>query len=237
MQAHAIIVAAGRAERFGGDMPKQFVMMNDRPMLAWTIDRFIRAASIGEITLVVPEDFRRWVADEIVSRYAIDSVVAIVAGGRTRQESVLNGLEQLPTSTDLVAIHDGARPLVAPNDIDRVVEVALRHRAAILSAPVTETIKRVADGRIVETIDRSTLAAAQTPQAFEYELILEAHRGAPLDAPATDDALLVEARGVDVYAVMATSPNPKVTTASDLSFVATALKESADVPPANRPRV
>jgi len=224
MKTYAVIVAAGKSVRLGGAVPKQFRNICDRPMLAWTLSRFETAASIDKIVIVVAEDALIYTGQNVVDRYGMSKVEKIVIGGESRRESVLRGLEALPVSTELVAIHDGARPLVAPEDINRVVEVAARERAAMLAVPATDTIKRVKDGYILTTLDRTCLYQAQTPQVFQYDLILTAHREADSSSPITDDASLVEAKGFKVRIVEPTAVNIKITGADDLVMAEALLR-------------
>jgi 2-C-methyl-D-erythritol 4-phosphate cytidylyltransferase len=222
MSTYAVIVAAGKSVRFGGDIPKQFTEICGRPLLSWTISRFEEAASIDAIVLVVAEGSLVHTGENIVDRYDFQKVRKVVAGGATRRESVLNGLDSLPNTTDLVAIHDGARPLVKPADIDSVVAKAATGGAAMLAVCATDTVKRVKDGIIEGTIDRDSLYLAQTPQVFRYDLILPAHHKASPNLTITDDASLLEVNGVKVHIVEPTGPNLKVTTADDV-LIAEAL--------------
>jgi 2-C-methyl-D-erythritol 4-phosphate cytidylyltransferase len=225
----AIIVAAGQSERFGGGLPKQFRALAGRPLLAWTIERFEKATSIDSITLVVAEEHLLYAGEKVVDPFGFHKVTRIVPGGEVRRESVLKGLERLPLSTGLVAIHDGARPLVSPADIDAVVALAAKERAAMLAAPVTDTVKRVKEGYVMSTLERNALYLAQTPQAFQYDLILKAHRQANesgLDV--TDDAALVERLGFKVRVVEPSRPNFKITRREDLIAAEAFLKEARD---------
>ncbi|MBU0982596.1 MAG: 2-C-methyl-D-erythritol 4-phosphate cytidylyltransferase [candidate division Zixibacteria bacterium] len=217
MKNRALIVAAGSSERFGGDVPKQYREVAGRPLLAWTISRFEAARLIDEIVLVVAEDYLLFVSERVVDPFGFRKVTKIVPGGDTRQESVRLGLERMPISTALVAIHDGARPLVTPADIDRVIEVAATDRAALLVQSVTDTVKRVEQGFVLATLDRKVLCQAQTPQVFQYDLIRKAHEDARESGEsATDDTALIERRGFKVRAVESSSINLKVTTPEDL---------------------
>ena len=228
MRTYAIVVAAGRSVRLGGSVPKQFRTLCDRPVLAWTLSRFEAASSIDRVVVVVAEDALLYTGQKIVDRYELSKVEKIIVGGETRRESVLNGLKALPISTELVAIHDGARPLVMPVDINRVVDVAAEERAAMLAVPASDTVKRVADDYILATLDRSKLYLAQTPQVFQYDLIMEAHRESEDLAEITDDAALVEARGFKVRVVQPSRVNLKITGAEDLIMAEALLKQEAD---------
>ena len=222
MKTAAIIVAAGRSERFGGPVPKQFHEIAGRPVLAWTIQRFESAASIDSIMLVVAEDQLLYVTERVTDPFSYTKVSKIVPGGATRQESVRKGLARLPISTQMVAIHDGARPLTNPADIDAVVAVAEQDGAAILATKVTDTVKRAKDSYVLSTLERSELFLAQTPQVFAYDMITQAHKRAAEEArEVTDDAALIESAGFKVRLVEAQYPNHKVTTRENLGLVST----------------
>ena len=222
MSNWALIVAAGKSERFDDPLPKQFQEVAGRPLLSWTIEKFELASLIDKIMVVVAADYQLETTRNIIDPFGFQKVAKVVGGGQSRQESVLKGLEALPESTRVVAIHDGVRALVSPDDIDKVVKLALTEKAAMLALPATDTVKKVKNHSIVETIDRKQIWLAQTPQAFEYQLILDAHRKFaknPKGTSATDDASLVEALGVEVKVVEPSSLNLKVTTAADLKYV------------------
>ncbi|HUV30368.1 MAG TPA: 2-C-methyl-D-erythritol 4-phosphate cytidylyltransferase [Acidobacteriota bacterium] len=225
MNVTALIVAAGKSERFGGAAPKQFRELCGRPLLTWTISRFETASSIDRIVLVVSEEHLLFAGEKVVDPYGFSKVIKIVKGGDTRQESVRLGLESLPVSTRFVAIHDGARPVVSPRDIDRVVEAATVDRAAMLALPAGDTVKRVRDKLVISTLDRDSLYLAQTPQVFQYDLIVSAHREFSESDAATDDAALVERKGFKVRVVEPESPNIKVTTPEDLVAASAFLQE------------
>jgi 2-C-methyl-D-erythritol 4-phosphate cytidylyltransferase len=226
MKTAAVIVAAGSGERFGGEVPKQFRMLIDRPMLTWTISRLEAAESVDSIIVVVAEEHLLFATQRIVDPYGFRKVIKLVPGGATRQESVYRGLKALPISTGLVAVHDGARPMTAVNDIERVIARARSERAALLASPITDTLKRTKAGYVISSVDRRDLYGAQTPQVFQYDLIMSAHEAASTDATRgyTDDASLVEACGFKVTVVEPDSPNLKVTSQSDLVAVEALLR-------------
>lgn len=203
----AIVVAGGGGMRFGG--PKQFEDLDGRRVLDWSVAA-ARDACDG-VVVVVPADRQ---ADEV------DRGVVTVAGGPTRSASVRAGLAAVPGDAEIVVVHDAARPL-AGADLFRRAVTAVRAGAdaAIPGVPVTDTVKRVEDGRVLETLDRNRLVAVQTPQAFRADVLRRAHRAAP---EATDDAALVEALGGRVVVVDGDPRNLKLTSPDDL-LVARAL--------------
>ena len=221
MRTAAIITAAGAGIRMGGDQPKQFMELGGRPLLAVTLERFDLSPDIDEIFLVVPPDKVDYCREEIVKKYALAKVKKVVAGGERRQDSVRLGLEATEGHYPLVLIHDGVRPLVSPDLISRIVRAAKQYRAVIPALAARETIKE-ADraGLVVRTHDRRALWLVQTPQAFRYEDIFEAHRRALHEnwEEITDDALLMERTGVPVKIVEGSEENIKITTPQDLKL-------------------
>jgi len=235
MKTCALIVAAGASRRLGGAVPKQFREVCGKPLLSWTIGRFEKASSIDDIVVVVAEEHLLYASEKIIDPFAFHKVSKIVPGGESRRESVLKGLERLPISTGLVAVHDGARPFVAPGDIDRVVLLAAKDKAAILAARATDTVKRAEQGYIFATLSRESLFLAQTPQVFGYDIIIAAHRQVAAEAANgademgfTDDASLIEARGLKIRIVEPEHPNMKVTTADDLKLASLLLAQEKD---------
>ena len=215
-----MIAAAGSGQRLGAGGPKAFVELAGRPLLDWSLDAFRAAESIAEIVVAVPPGQEGSVAER--------GVVA-VEGGQHRSESVAIAAELC--SEEILVVHDAARPLVTPELIDAIVErlVSDREAAAVIAAaPVTDTIKRTADGdRVEETLDRAGLWAVQTPQAFRADAL----RGALSDADslpdATDDAMLVERQGGRVLIHSAPAENLKVTAPIDLRVAELLLRERA----------
>jgi len=213
----AVVVAAGWGARLGLDMPKALVKVAGYPMLYHSLAAIGLAPSVDAVVVVAPpghvaetED----VTDEAPPRVSID---AVVPGGETRQESVRRGLETCPHA-DVVLVHDAARPLVSPDLFARVLH-ALDGPAvgAVPVIGVPDTVKRVRDGVVVETVPRAEIGLAQTPQGFDAEQLREAHRRAEERGDrATDDAMLLEAEGLRVVAVAGEPENFKVTTAEDL---------------------
>lgn len=225
MKTTALIVAGGKGRRFGGDVPKQFRTIYDRPLLSWTIRQFETAQKVDDIVLVIPEEFLLYTHERVIKPYSPRKLSKIVIGGNTRQQSVARGLKSLPFSSEFVAIHDGARPAVFHEDINRVIEAAHRERAAILARPASDTVKRVEGDYIISTLDRKKLYLAETPQVFQYDLIVSAHERIKGDNSATDDAYLVESLGFKVRTVVPQRMNIKVTTEEDLEQAKYLLKD------------
>jgi 2-C-methyl-D-erythritol 4-phosphate cytidylyltransferase len=219
MRVAALVLAAGRGERFGAGRPKAFLPLAGRPLVVHAIEALAACAAIDAIVPVLPaaeiDSLRaaRWSAD------AARKLVASVAGGAERQDSMRAGLNVLPADVELVAIHDAARPLVRPGDVARVVAAAARSGAALLAVPLRDTLKRVRDGRVVETPARDELWAAQTPQVFRTALLREALARAEADGfRGTDDAQLVERLGHAVEIVDGDPSNLKITWPADLAW-------------------
>jgi 2-C-methyl-D-erythritol 4-phosphate cytidylyltransferase len=219
MKNIAIIVAGGKGKRMVE--PKQFLKINGKPMLAWTVDVFQRTKAINGIILVVAEDQL-----PLAKRLRAAKIIAVVPGGRERQDSVRNGLAAVPKEAQVVLIHDGARPAVTPELINDTLKEVRDCGAAIVGVPVKDTIKKVQyhGPKIIEsaTIDRSGLWAAQTPQTFTAPIIRKAYD--QLKDNVTDDAMAVEKLGIKVKMVMGSYENLKVTTPADLKIMAVILK-------------
>lgn len=229
MTAIAVIVAAGSGERFG-DSAKVMAPLLDRPMLAWTLDAFAKSSLTTGIVIVVGRHTEAAVT-ELVACGKWPSVAAIVAGGNSRQYSMANGVAAVTQGTDVVLVHDAARPLVQPDQIDACIIAAAEYGGAILAAPITDTVKRVDDGLITATIDRSTLWAAQTPQAFRADLIRPmAELAASGAIGITDEASLAERLGYPVHIVASDSTNMKITHSHDCLIAEAILRARKEQP-------
>ncbi len=225
----AVVVAAGRAERFGAQVPKQFAPLAGKPMVLWAVEPFRAHPSIDGVTLVVPGDSLQR-PPEWLERLRLDGV-ELVAGGEERTDSVRLGLETVPADVELVAVHDGARPLLTGAIISRVVAAAGPDRSVIAARRVADTVKEVDEaGRVVRTVNRRRLWQAETPQVFPRELILDVHRRAETDGVReTDCAALLERYGLEATVVEIVDLNLKITTPEDLEMAEAWLqrKESA----------
>ncbi|MGD9561643.1 MAG: 2-C-methyl-D-erythritol 4-phosphate cytidylyltransferase [Pyrinomonadaceae bacterium] len=211
----AIIVAAGSGERFKSEVPKQFLEINGKPVIVHTLERISAAPSIDAVVLVLAADR---VAEYEARRGEFPKLAAVVKGGASRAESVLSGLNAVPDGCDLVAVHDGARPLVSVADIEAVVAKAVETGAACLVAAVTDTIKSVRGGEIAATLDRDKLRRALTPQAFRIEILKRAFETPEVNDSATDESYLVEKLGHPVAFVEGSPRNIKITGPDDLIY-------------------
>lgn len=220
----AVIVAAGSARRMGG-VDKIMAELKGEPLILHTVRAFQETEVIGEIVIVTRPDLIESIS-QICKKAGMDKVTAVIAGGETRQESVNRGLGSLKKGTKLAAIQDGARPLVTPQLIDRVVRAAHTYGAAAPGVPVKDTVKEVQGGIVLRTPDRSTLYAAQTPQVFDFDLIRGALTKAEKEKAAlTDDCSAVERMGMSVRMVEGDERNFKVTTRQDLLLARVMLEE------------
>jgi 2-C-methyl-D-erythritol 4-phosphate cytidylyltransferase len=217
MHITAVVPAAGGGSRLAAGLPKQYLPVAGLPLLAHTLLALRASGCVDALVLVVPPGDEARCRREILEPVGL-SAAAVVAGGEDRQASVYAGLLRADAGTDLVLVHDGARPFITPELIRAAVAAAAEAGAAVVALPVTDTIK-VADGegRILQTLERGRLWAAQTPQVFRADLLREAHALALRDGVrATDDSALVERLGHPVRLVRGSPENLKITTTTDL---------------------
>lgn len=212
----ALILAGGKGKRMQSDVSKQFIIINGKPLLYYTIMRFVRCDLIDKIVLVLPKDEVDYCEKNIVQKYSL-KVDMIVEGGKERQDSVRNGLNAL-TDTDIVLIHDGARAFVSEEIINDGIKYAKRYGAAAPGVIPKDTIKvRDHSSFSKETLNRDELVAIQTPQVFKLQLIKECHYKIEADKiVVTDDTMVVETYGHKVYLFKGDYSNIKVTTPEDL---------------------
>ena len=216
----AIVVAAGKGTRLGGDRPKQFLELGGVPVIIHTLRQFERSKQVNEVITVLPaEDTAGF--ESLAQNFELTKVAHVVTGGATRAQSVRNGLKAI-TEAEIVAVHDGVRPFVTPEEIDEVIQAAERYGAAILTAPVADTIKRVESNHIVRTISRAELRRALTPQCFRFDILKRAYNQLDelesLGIEVTDESMLVEKLGVSVIAVEGSARNIKITNEADLAI-------------------
>lgn len=217
----AIIVAAGKSERMGAGTDKAFLNLGPKPVLSWSLLAFERCADIDQIVLVVRKE--QFVAAKALAQmFGISKIHAIVAGGKERKDSVLNGMKAMDSDTRYVVVHDGARPCVTSETIAEVVKLARRAGAAVVGRRIFDTVKYVEKGTTVtRTEDRTKLWSVQTPQAFQASLLKKAYaKLAEEGVSVTDDAAAVEHFGETVKIFETNQPNLKITTVDDLQLAA-----------------
>ena len=216
----AVIVAAGSSTRMGG-VDKTFAPILGLPLVVHTINQFESSPLVDQIVLVVANDSVEQ-ARELIQQQAYSKVTNICVGGRRRQDSVRYGLESL-SGCEWVMVHDGARPCLDETILQRGLEAAFKYGSAVAGVPIKDTIKIVSPQQIVETTpDRSLLWAAQTPQVFRYQMLLDAHHA--FDQEVTDDAGMIESLGHQVKMYLGSYENIKVTTSEDLVIAEAFLK-------------
>ena len=206
----AIIAAAGAGTRMASDRPKQFLLLAGMPIIFHTLKPFEQCESIDEVIVVLPAEESAGFLS-LAGRYGLRKLARVVPGGATRADSVKRGLMSIRSATaEIVAVHDGVRPFVTVDEIDATIAAARADGAAILAAPVTDTIKQVDGRRIVKTLDRGELRRALTPQCFRYEVLRQAYQAADVtDASLTDESVLMEKLGIPVSIVEGSARNIK----------------------------
>jgi len=222
----AIVVAAGKGTRLGGVRPKQFLELGGVPIIIHTLRQFERSQQIDEIIAVLsPEETANFLS--FAQDFGLKKVSRAVAGGATRAQSVLCGLTTIGEA-EIVAVHDGVRPLVTPVEIDATMRAARASGAAILTTSAADTIKEIKDDRVIRTLPRANLRRALTPQCFRYEILQRAYdQLSDLEASGieiTDDSMLVERLGVEIVAVAGSPRNIKITSAEDMAIAEVLLK-------------
>ena len=214
-----VIVAAGTGSRMNMGINKQFIKLEGKEVIVYTIEKFYNNHNIDDIVVVVKESEAEFFKKEIIEKYNFENI-KIAYGGKERQDSVYNGLKLLDEKCDVVLIHDGARPFVSNKTVDTCIEEAKEHKAIVVGVPVKDTIKVIDDSNnIVDTPNRSVLWAVQTPQTFDYNILLNAYEDAfESGFYGTDDAMLVERIGHKVKMVEGSYNNIKITTKEDLNI-------------------
>lgn len=220
-----VIVAAGTGSRMKMGINKQFIKLKEKEIIAYTIEKFYSHKNIDEIVVVVKEEEAGFFKKEILDKYNFENI-KIAFGGKERQDSVYNGLKTLGKECEIVLIHDGARPFISEKLIDNCIEEAKNYNAVVVGVPVKDTIKVInEDNDIVATPERSKLWAVQTPQTFNYDILVKSYEDAfKNDFYGTDDAMLVERIGYKVKMIEGSYNNIKITTQEDLNIGAQILK-------------
>ena len=224
----AIVVAAGKGTRFGGNRPKQFLELDGVPIIIHTLRQFEQSRQIDNIVVVLAaEELATF--QPLAEQFALKKVARVVAGGETRAQSVRNALATIEDA-EVVAVHDGVRPLVTPDEIDQVTIAAARGGAAILVANVRDTIKEIENDSVARTVPRESLRRALTPQCFRIDLLRRAYEElVAIEASGievTDDSFLVERLGREIQPVLGSARNIKITNEEDMAIVEALIKIS-----------
>jgi 2-C-methyl-D-erythritol 4-phosphate cytidylyltransferase len=221
----AIVPAAGLGTRMGADTPKQFLELDGMPLIIFTLRRLAACAAITDFFISTRADDIIFLQDK-VGKSELGRSARVVHGGDTRQQSVANALAQVDSTTEIVLVHDAVRPFVTPEQLDRVIAEARGRGAAILGIPAIDTVKEVKRASLPEdvalinaTIPRERIVLAQTPQAFSYPLLRDAFKKAQQDGvTASDESALVERFGHDVFVVLGSERNIKITRPADMDL-------------------
>jgi len=227
MKIVALIAAAGKGKRMNARINKPFIPIFGKPILAYTIEKFEKCKLIDKIYLLVNAEEKEICHKNIILKYNFFKVQELVDGGKTRQDSIYNGLKALDKDTDIVVIHDGARPLVEATTIRDSIEKAQEYGAAIAVIPIKDTVKKSENNFFInKTLNREEIWRSQTPQTFKYDIILPAYHQAYKDKYlATDDAAIVERYGHKVKLIIGSEENIKITTPFDVIVAEIFLKK------------
>lgn len=227
MKIVALIAAAGKGKRMNTRISKPFIPIFGNPILAYTIEKFEKCKLIDKVYLTVNSEEKELCSRNVIIKYNFSKVQELVDGGETRQDSVYNGLKALDKDTDIVVIHDGARPLIEETLIRDSIEKAQKYGAAIAAIPIKDTVKKSENNFFInKTLNREEIWRAQTPQTFKYDLILPAYHKAYKDKYlATDDAAILERYGHKVKLIIGSEENIKITTPFDIIVAENFLKK------------
>lgn len=214
----AIIAAGGLGERFGNCVKKQFLELCGKPVLYYSLESFERCKLVSDIILVLPHDELHYHTENIKKLGRFNKIKDVVPGGRHRQDSVYIAFNRLSDNTDIVVVHDAARPLITTSLIESIVNAAVNQGCAICAVNVKDTVKKIGSDNLIEsTLDRECLYLAQTPQAFRYEILKKAYENAIADNfVGTDESSLVERIGYKPSIVPGSQYNIKITEPSDI---------------------
>ncbi len=217
MFTSVIIPAAGFGERMGATIGKQFLLLNEKPILVHTLERFEQCAEIHEI-IVATQRSSFSIIEEMKKKYSLTKLRSPVEGGERRQDSIANALKLVDPSAEMVSVHDAVRPFVHLKEISQSIETARYFGASIVAVRAKDTIKQAStDGRVEKTLNRSSLWSVQTPQTFQRQILLDAYEfAAKNNITATDDSYLVERIGISPIIVEGSYENIKITTPDDL---------------------
>lgn len=226
MKNIAIIVGAGRGVRMNRATPKQYLLLQQMPILVHSIMAFNACRDVHQIILVVPPKDIQFCKEKIINPVAMKKPIQLVAGGERRQDSVWQGLLAINDKESIVVIHDGVRPVIEPRQISACIDGAAETGACILAIPVSDTLKAVnSDYQIESTVNRDGLWLAQTPQVFQYKILIKAHESACKEGFSnTDDSALVERMGIKVRVILGSRRNIKITDPEDLDMAKALLR-------------
>ena len=226
MKNIAIITAGGSGKRIKSKTNKQFIEIMNRPLLFWTIDKFVHHPEIDQIIITLPNsEIKNY--KKIIEQEYKTNIISITVGGMQRQDSVYNALLICPEDTDFVLIHDGVRPFISKKDISLLINNALKKNAVILISKIKNTLKEIRDNIVLKTVPREFLANALTPQIFQYKLIKQCHdKAKKIGLYCTDDAALLEHFGYIVSTLECSSHNFKITDQFDLEIAELILKNN-----------
>lgn len=229
MKTTAIIVGAGSSTRMGLSVSKQLIKLNGNETIVHTLKAFQQTDSINEIVIVCREQDKK-IIKNLAKINDITKVIGIIAGGSTRQQSVAKGIDMISNDTDYIAIHDGARPLITPSDINSVINNAIKYKSSALGVYVKDTIKIINENGFIEsTPDRSKLITIYTPQVFEFALYKKAMKRAKEEnKDYTDDCQLIESLGEKVYVTQGSATNIKLTTPDDIIIAESILNNRGE---------
>ncbi len=216
----AIILAAGKATRMKAGINKQYLNLKGKPLLSYALEVFFTSKLIDEIILVINEKEQDICHSKVLNHINIEKPFKLVFGGEERKVSVYNGLKNIDIKTNIIVIHDGARPFITEEMIETCVAGAKKYKAVSFGVPIKDTVKTINDkGFVLNTLDRKKTWLAQTPQGFEHELILKAHEKVlNCEKVVTDDAMLVENLPFNVKMILGEYRNIKITTIEDLAI-------------------
>ncbi len=216
MPNYAIIVAAGKGQRFGGT--KQFASFRGRPLFLYALDNFELNRNIKSITVVIPKNNIRYTI-KTIKEWQFTKVRNIIAGGRRRQDSVLNALNTIKDKSGIVIIHDGVRPVVTDKLINKGIKLCRKYKAVIFGSKISDTVKGAKNNMVLRTISRNNLYLIQTPQFFDINLLKDAYKSVNLSVEYTDDAAILESLKIPVYLYQGDRFNIKITRKSDLKIL------------------
>ena len=224
-----IITAAGSGKRMGNSIPKQFLDLCGKPVIAWTIENFQNMPEIDEILLIVDGASLAGIRNEVIDKYGFTKISQVVHGGSERQDSVYNGLIRVDDRTEVILVHDGVRPFPPHSGIRMAIDSAAEGRGGVLGIPVTDTIKKIdGDNFVSETLDRNNLISVQTPQVFQAEMLKMAFEKAKREQfKATDEAMIVENAEFPVLVFPGSKSNIKITTPEDMDFARSIIERKA----------